>query len=58
MARPKGKLRGEKPKLSERRQKELLKVDGTGDYSISDLAELFEVPRPTVYRTIARQPLG
>jgi len=27
----------------------------TGDYSISDLAELFAVSRPTVYRTLARQ---
>jgi len=27
----------------------------TGDYSISDLAELFSVSRPTVYRVLARQ---
>jgi predicted DNA-binding protein YlxM (UPF0122 family) len=27
----------------------------TGDYSISDLAELFSVSRPTVYRTLGRQ---
>jgi predicted DNA-binding protein YlxM (UPF0122 family) len=27
----------------------------TGEYSISDLAELFSVSRPTVYRTIARK---
>ncbi|MEI7610824.1 MAG: helix-turn-helix domain-containing protein [Rhodospirillaceae bacterium] len=26
----------------------------TGEYSISDLAELFSVSRPTVYRTLAR----
>ena len=26
-----------------------------GDYSISDLAELFSVSRPTVYRTLGRQ---
>ena len=29
----------------------------TGDYSISDLAELFSVSRPTVYRTLKRQSL-
>jgi DNA-binding MurR/RpiR family transcriptional regulator len=28
----------------------------SGDYSISDLAELFGVSRPTVYRTLQRQP--
>jgi DeoR/GlpR family transcriptional regulator of sugar metabolism len=26
----------------------------SGEYSISDLAELFSVSRPTVYRTLAR----
>ncbi|WP_244283516.1 helix-turn-helix domain-containing protein [Pseudovibrio sp. Tun.PSC04-5.I4] len=26
----------------------------TGEYSISDLAEMFTVSRPTVYRTLAR----
>ncbi len=26
----------------------------TGKYSISDLAELFSISRPTVYRTVAR----
>ena len=27
----------------------------TGEYSISDLAELFSISRPTVYRTLGRQ---
>ncbi|WP_408397995.1 helix-turn-helix domain-containing protein [Paraburkholderia nemoris] len=27
-----------------------------GNHSVSDLAELFSVSRPTVYRTLARQP--
>ncbi|WP_230492438.1 helix-turn-helix domain-containing protein [Martelella alba] len=27
---------------------------GSGEYSISDLAELFSVSRPTVYRTLSR----
>lgn len=55
VARAKGKLRGKKPKLSDRQQKELARMYGTGDYSISDLAELFSISRPTVYRTLARQ---
>lgn len=56
VARAKGKLRGKKPKLTERQQKELRRMYDTGDYSISDLAELFSVSRPTVYRTLARVP--
>lgn len=55
VARAKGKLRGKQPKLSERQQKELVRMRNSGEYSISDLAELFSVSRPTVYRAIARQ---
>ncbi len=55
VARAKGKLRGKKPKLSDRQQKELRRMYDTNDYSISDLAELFSVSRPTVYRTLKRQ---
>ena len=56
IARAKGKLRGKKPKLSVRRQIELRRMYDTGDYSISDLAELFDVSRPTVYRVLQRTP--
>jgi DNA invertase Pin-like site-specific DNA recombinase len=55
MARAKGKLRGKRPKLSAKQHKELWRMHATGEYSISDLAELFSVSRPTVYRTIARK---
>ena len=55
IARAKGKLRGKRPKLSDRQQKELRRMHDTGEYAISDLAELFRVSRPTVYRTLARQ---
>lgn len=54
IARAKGKLRGKQPKLSDKQQKELCRMHETGQYSISDLAELFSVSRPTVYRTISR----
>ena len=54
IARAKGKLRGKKPKLSEKQQHELRKMYDTGDYSVSDLAELFSISRPTVYRTLKR----
>ena len=55
IARAKGKLRGKQPKLSDRQQRELRRMHDTGDYSISELAELFRVSRPTVYRTLLRQ---
>ena len=54
IARAKGKLRGKQPKLSEKQQKELCRMHATGDYSIGDLAEVFAVSRPTVYRTLYR----
>ena len=55
IARAKGKLRGKQPKLSGKQQKELCRMHDTGTYSISDLAELFSVSRPTIYRTLARK---
>lgn len=50
IARAKGKLRGKQPKLSDKQQKELCRMRGSGEY----LAELFSVSRPTVYRTLSR----
>ncbi|MEO0862860.1 MAG: helix-turn-helix domain-containing protein [Pseudomonadota bacterium] len=43
----------ERPGLS---QAELRRMSDTGEYSISDLAELFDVSRPTVYRVLRRIP--
>ena len=54
IARARGKLRGKQPKLSDRQQRELCRMHATGEYSISDLAEIFSVSRPTVYRTLNR----
>ncbi len=54
VARAKGKLRGKQPKLTDKQQSELRRMHDTGDYSISDLAEVFSVSRPTVYRTLNR----
>ena len=54
IARARGKLRGKKPKLSDKQQRELRRMYDTGDYSISDLAAVFAVSRPTVYRTLGR----
>jgi len=54
IARAKGKLRGKQPKLSDKQQKELCRMHGSGEYSVSDSAELFSVSCPTVYRTLSR----
>ena len=56
IARAKGRLRGKQPKLSDKQHRELRRMHDTGDYSITDLAELFSISRPTVYRTLKRQP--
>lgn len=55
IARAKGKLRGKQPKLSEKQQIELCRMFETGEYSINDLAEVFSVSRPTIYRTLQRR---
>ncbi|MBS2965931.1 Hin recombinase [Actinocrinis puniceicyclus] len=47
---------GKKPKLSDKQQRELRRMHGTGEYTIADLAEVFSVSRPTVYRVLQRVP--
>jgi DNA invertase Pin-like site-specific DNA recombinase len=54
IARAKGRLKGRQPKLSSKQQTELRNMHARGEYTISDLAELFSVSRPTVYRTLNR----
>ena len=55
IARAKGELRGKQPKLSNRQQRDLCRIHAAGEYSISDLAKLFSVSRPTVYGTLNRR---
>jgi DNA invertase Pin-like site-specific DNA recombinase len=54
VARAKGKLKGRQPKLSKKQQHELVRMHHAGEHSITDLAEVFSISRPTVYRTINR----
>ncbi len=54
VAKAKGRLRGKKPKLSGRQQTHLATLHAAGEHTISDLAELFSVSRPTVYRVLDR----
>lgn len=51
-AKSKGKLKGRAPKLSAKQQLELCRMHESGQYSINDLAEVFSISRPTVYRVL------
>lgn len=51
IAKSKGKLRGKQPKLTTRQQTHLVQLHAAGEHNI---AELFAVSRPTVYRVLER----
>jgi DNA invertase Pin-like site-specific DNA recombinase len=55
IAKAKGRLRGKQPKLSAAQQRHLMEVYAAGTHSTTELAELFNVARSTIYRTIERQ---
>ena len=42
--------------IRKKQGKQLRRMYDTGEYSISDLAEVFSVSRPTIYRTLHRVP--
>ncbi|MBY0442321.1 MAG: helix-turn-helix domain-containing protein [Mycobacteriaceae bacterium] len=52
VARAKGRLKGRQPKLTAKQQKELGRMHDAGEYTVTDLAELFKVSRLTVSRTL------
>jgi DNA invertase Pin-like site-specific DNA recombinase len=54
VAKAKGRLRGKQPKLKPNQAKHLLELHDSGNYTQSELAELFGVGRSTIYRTIER----
>ncbi len=55
VAKAKGHLRGKQPKLSTAQQHHLMEVHRAETHSTAELAELFNVARSTVYRTVKRQ---
>lgn len=56
VAKAKGHLRGKQPKLSAAQQRHLMEVHQAGtQHSTAELAELFNVARSTVYRTVQQQ---
>jgi DNA invertase Pin-like site-specific DNA recombinase len=54
VAKAKGRLRGKKPKLSPSQEQHLVKLYQAGEHTSSQLAELFNVARSTVYRAVQR----
>ncbi|MFS0731895.1 recombinase family protein [Microbacterium sp. 1P10UB] len=54
VAKAKGHLRGKQPKLSAPQQRHLVNTYLTGTHSTTELAEIFNVARSTVYRTLQR----
>jgi DNA invertase Pin-like site-specific DNA recombinase len=54
VAREKGRLRGKQPKLKPNQAKHLLELNALGTYSCAELADMFNVSRSTIYRTLSR----
>lgn len=54
IAKGKGKLRGKQPKLSAAKRRHLLAVHAAGTHTQTELAELFDVSRATIYRELKR----
>jgi DNA invertase Pin-like site-specific DNA recombinase len=54
IAKAKGRLRGKKPKLSPHQEAHLVELHRAGRHTTTELAELFNIARSTVYRAIHR----
>lgn len=52
VARPEGRLKGKQSKLSGPQRKPLFETHDRGEYTPTELAELFSVSRATVYREL------
>ncbi len=48
------KSRGKQPKLTPAQAREVRRMHASGDYPITEIAEMFNVSRPTIYRTLQR----
>src|SRR5437762_2898021 len=54
IARQNGKLRGKQPRLKPAQDREIRRMHDSGDYNVAQIAALFSVSRPTVYRPLDR----
>jgi DNA invertase Pin-like site-specific DNA recombinase len=55
-ARARGRLGGRKPKLSQLQIREIQKLYLAREHSVQDIAEMFQVSRPTIYRVLDELP--
>ena len=55
VAKAKGRLRGRRPKLNARQEAHLVSLIAAGQHSTAEVADLFRVSRPTVYRALQRR---
>jgi DNA invertase Pin-like site-specific DNA recombinase len=55
VAKAKGHLRGKQPKLSPRQEAHLVELIRSGEYTASEVGDLFGVARSTVYRALQRR---
>ena len=55
IAKARGRLKGRAPSLSPSRRRHLITLVDAGDHTHTELAELFQVSRATVYREIQRR---
>ena len=56
VAKAKGRLRGKQPKLTKSQEAHLVSLYKGGQYTTTEIAELFKVARSTVYRIVQRMP--
>jgi DNA invertase Pin-like site-specific DNA recombinase len=54
IARQNGRLRGKQPRLRPAQDREIRRMHDSGDYNVAEIAALFSVSRPTVYRSLDR----
>ena len=54
IARQKGKLRGKQTVLKPAQDREIRRMHDSGDYNVAEIAALFNISRPTVYRSLER----
>ncbi|MGP9783390.1 recombinase family protein [Glutamicibacter sp. AOP12-B1-11] len=54
VAQANGRLRGKQPKLTAKQEAHLLELHDAGEYTMTEMAELFSISRSTIYRGVER----
>ncbi|WP_315899784.1 recombinase family protein [Arthrobacter alpinus] len=54
VAKANGRLRGKQPKLTVKQEAHLLELHDAGEYTMTEMAELFSISRSTIYRAVER----